>query len=163
MAILPAIGAGLSIVGAIGAFGQKTPRYDMSGMNEALRLIEKQYGDIETYFKEASGAFETQYQGFYGQTMQDAVSNMASRGIFESPASERGLSRTRRGLAETYATGKSQLAGQRLSAIGSVDQQKAGYLQNLANLQYSREMAKQQNRASKWGALGGLGGGLMGL
>lgn len=161
-----AIGAilgGISLgAGLLGTLSQKTPRYNMSAMNQALALIEKQYGQVEEYFKEAGAAFESQYGTYYGQTIQDAVSSLAGRGIYESPVSEQALGRTRTALAETYATGKSQLAGQKMSALSSIDQQKIGYYQNLANIQYQQALAKQQKKASSFGMLGGLGGALIG-
>lgn len=163
MAIGAIIG-GLSLgAGLIGSLTQRTPKYDMSGMNQALALIEKQYGNIEEYFNEAGGAFEEQYKSYYGRSMQDAVSNIASRGIYESPVSERALGRTRTALGETYATAKSELAGQKLQAVSAVDQQKIGYMQNLASLQYQRQLARQQKKAQGFGMLGGLGGALIGL
>ena len=161
-----AIGAilgGVSLgVGLLGALSQKTPKYNMSAMNEALALIEKQYGQVEEYFKEAGAAFESQYGTYQGQTMQDAVSALASRGIYESPVSERSLGRTRTALAETYATGKSQLAGQKTQTLSAIDQQKIGYYQNLASIQYQQALAKQQKRSTAFGMLGGLGGALLG-
>lgn len=161
-----AIGAilgGISLgAGLLGTLTTKTPKYNMSAMNEALALIEKQYGQVEEYFKEAGSAFETQYGTYYGQQVQDAVSSLASRGIYESPVSERLLGRIRTALAETYATGKSQLAGQKMQAISAIDQQKIGYYQNLASIQYQQALAKQQKKAQAFGMLGGVGGALLG-
>jgi hypothetical protein len=135
----------------------------MGALKEAGQLIERQYSNIEDYFKEAGGAFEQQYSTYYGQQMQDAVSRMASQGIYESPVSERAMGRTRTALGESYAAGKSQLPGQKMQAIGQIDQAKIGYLQNLANAQYSRQMAKQQQQGQMFSMLGGLGSSLLGL
>lgn len=131
-------------------------------MNQALDLINQQYGNIETYFNEANSAFEQQYQGYYGQSMQDAVNQLAGTGVYESPVSQNKLNRLQKGLGEQYATGKSQLAGQKLSALGTVDAQKISYYQNLAQMQYQRELQRSQKRSSIGGMLGGLGGGLLG-
>ena len=139
------------------------PKYDMTGMNAALDMINKQYNDVNQYFNEAGSAFEGQYKRYYGETMSDAISTMANQGIYESPVSERQLGRIRTGLAETYATGKSQLAGQKLSAMSAIDQQKVTYYQNLANIQYNRDLAKYQRRMSLFGGIGGIGTALMGM
>jgi hypothetical protein len=135
----------------------------MGAMNEVQALIQKQYGDVENYFKEANQAFETQYGQYYGGQMGDIVNQLAGQGIYESPVSERALQRQRQALADTYATGKSQLAGERMSAIGAIDQQKIGYLQNLANIQYQRQLAKQQKQSSVFGGVAGLGAALIGI
>ena len=156
-------GAALFGAGLLGSALQKRPKYNMGALNEAGRLIEKQYGDVEAYFKEANTAFEGQYQNYYGNQMQDAVNQMANRGIYESPVSERALGRTRQALGETYASAKSQLAGQKMQAIGQIDQAKIGYLQNISNAQYSRQMAKQQQQGQMFSMLGGLGSSLLGL
>jgi translation elongation factor EF-1alpha len=88
---------------------------------------------------------------------------MAGSGIYDSPVSQNALNRTQTGLADQYATGKSTLAGQKMQAIGSIDQQKIGYLQNLASMQYSRQQAQESKKSSIFGSLGGLGGSLMAL
>ena len=160
---LPLLAGGLLAGGFLGALSQKTPKYDMRGMNEALALIEKQYGDIEQYFQEAGSAFEEQYKNYYGQQIQGAVSQLANQGIYESPVAEKALGRQRTALGEAYATAKSQLAGQKLSALSAVDQQKINYYQNLAQMQYQRQLAKQQKKASIYGSIGGIGAGLLGL
>jgi hypothetical protein len=160
MAIL---GAALFGAGLLGSAFTKRPRYNMGALKQAGELIEQQYKNIEDYFKEAGGAFEQQYGTYYGQTMQDAVSRLASQGIYESPVSERALGRTRTALGESYAAGKSKLAGQKMQALGAIDQSKINYLQNLANAQYSRQMAKQQQQAQMFQMAGGLGSSLLGL
>lgn len=93
--------------------------------------------------------------------MQNAVNALAGSGIYESPVSENQLNRTRQALGETYAAGKSELAGQKLAATSAIDQSKISYLQNLSNIQYNRAMAKQANRSSLYGTLGGLGAALL--
>jgi hypothetical protein len=159
----PIIGAALAVGGLLGGLTQKTPRYNMGAMNEVQRLIEKQYGDVENYFKEANSAFETQYGQYYGNQMGDIVNQLAGQGIYDSPVSERALGRQRQALGDTYATAKSQLAGERMSALGSIDQQKINYLQNLAGIQYQRQLAKQQKNSSEFGGLAGLGAALTGI
>lgn len=153
----------LAAGGLLGGLMQKTPRYNMGAMNEVQRLIEKQYGDVENYFKEANAAFETQYGQYYGGQMGDIVNQLAGQGIYESPVSERALGRQRQALADTYATAKSQLAGERMSALGSIDQQKINYLQNLAGIQYQRQLAKQQKMSSVFSGIAGLGAALTGV
>lgn len=133
-----------------------------AAMNQALDLINKQYSAISSYYDEAGAAFEQQYKGLYGQTMQNAVNALASSGIYESPVSQNQLNRTQSALAETYATGKSQLAGQRLSAESAVDQQRISYYQNLANLQYQQARDKAARKSGLFGSIGGLGGTLLG-
>lgn len=121
---------------------KKPPKMDMGAMDQAYALINKQYQNINEYFTSAEQSFETQYGSMYGVEMTDAINAMAGSGIFESPVSENALNRKRTALAETYAMGKSSLAGQKMQAIGAIDQQKVSYYQNLANLQYQQELAK---------------------
>jgi len=156
-----AIGIGLGIAGLIGAASQKRPKYNSSAMDEAYRLIENQYANIDKYFTEAGSAFESQYKNYYGQEMQDAVNQIAGSGIYESPVSQNILNRKQMALGETYAAGKSELAGQRMSAIGKIDQQKISYYQNLADMQYRREQQKAQSRIQTWGTIGALGAALI--
>jgi len=161
-----AIGAilgGISLAtGLLGSLTQKTPKYNMSAMNQALAMLEKQYKQTEDYFAEAGTALEEQYGTKYGQTMQDVYSSLASRGLYESPVSERAAGRARTALGETYAAAKSELAGQKLSALSQIESQKIGYYQTLANIQYQQALAKRQKRSSGFGMLGGLGGSLLG-
>lgn len=161
MAFGAILGAASLGAGLIGSLTSKTPKYNMAAMNEALKLIDKQYTDTESYFNEAGRAFESQFSTYQGQTMQDAVNALAGTGIYESPVSENQLNRTRTALGETYAAGKSELAGQKLAATSAIDQSKISYLQNLSNLQYNRAMAKQANRSSLYSTLSGLGAALL--
>lgn len=122
-----------------------------SAMDSALSLINKQYSNVSGYYDEATTAFETQFSDYSGNTMKDAINAIAGSGIYESPVSEMGLNRKRASLAETYATGKSQLAGEKLSALGSIDSQRIGYYQNLATLQNANAMNKAASNAAMWG------------
>lgn len=163
MAAQAAIGGALMVAGLIGSMSQKTPKYNMTAMNEAAALIEKQYGNINEYFTQADQAFEGQYKNLYGTTMQDTVNQMAGSGVYESPVSQNALNRTQMALGEQYATGKSTLAGQKMQAMGSVDTQKISYLQNLASIQYQQAQAKAAKKSNVFGAIGGIGGALIGL
>jgi len=159
----PVLAGAMIAGGLIGSLSQKTPKYDLGPTKNALAMIEKQYADIEQYFNETGAAFEQQYKGYYGQSMQNAVSDLASRGIYESPVGEQSLGRTRTALGEQYATAKSQLAGQKMSAVSAVDSAKVGYYQNLAQIQYQQQLAKQQKKSGIFGTIGGIGGSLLGL
>lgn len=160
--MLPLLAGGLIAGGLIGSLTSKTPKYNMGALNNAAALIEKQYGNINEYFTQANTAFEGQYKNLYGTTMQDTVNQMAGSGVYESPVSQNALNRTQMALGEQYATGKSTLAGQKMQAMGSVDQAKIGYLQNLANIQYQQAQAKAAKKSSIFGAIGGIGGALIG-
>jgi hypothetical protein len=130
-------------------------------MDRALALINGQQSNINDYFNTADTSFETQYGQLYGQAMTDAINAMAGSGIFDSPVSENALNRTRTALANTYATGKSQLAGQKMAALGGIEQQKVNYYQNLANLQYQDQTNKQQEKMQTIGAIGAIGAALI--
>lgn len=160
---LPLLAGAMIGAGLLGAATRKTPKYDMSGMNAALDLINKQERNLGEYFKVAGEGLNTQYANLYGQQMGEAINQAASRGIYESPVAERGLGRKRAALAETYATAKSQLAGQQMQAQAGIDAQRVSYLQNLAQLQYQRNLAKMQGQQQVFGAVGSLGGALLGL
>ena len=157
MGILGIAGGALLGGGLLGSLTSKRPKFDSSAMDEAYNLINSQYGQVNDYFNEANTAFEGQYQNYYGQEMQDAVNAIAGNGIFESPVSENILNRKRSALSEQYAAGKSQLAGQKVSALGTIDAQKISYYQNLANLQYERAQQKQQSQSQMFSAIGGIG------
>ena len=159
---LPVVAGAMMVGGLVGAFSTKRPKMDMSGMNEAYRLISEQYGKIDNYFNEAGTAFESQYQGYASNTMQDAVNRLAGSGLYESPVGQKQLNRQQVALGETYAAGKSQLAGQKMQAIGQVDQQKISYYQNLASMQNQKAQQKYQSQQQMWGTIGGLGGSLLG-
>ena len=160
--MLPVLAGGMILGGLYGAAKQKLPKFDMSAMDEAYRLIEKQTGQVEEYYKEAGGALEQQYGNLYGQTIQDVVNAMATAGIYDSPVSQSVMARQQQALGETYATAKSKLAGERLSALGAIDQQRVAYKQQLANIQYQQALAKQQKKAQVYGAIGGIGRALLG-
>lgn len=126
-------------------------------MQDALNLINQQSVNLGAYFETANNEFENQYKDFYGTTMQDAFNALASTGIYDSPVSENALNRKRKSLSTTYATGKSQLAGQKMSAEGAIDQQKINYYQNLANLQYQESAAKTAAKNQMWGTAASIG------
>ena len=166
---LPLLAGGLIAGGLAGSlFGSKKAskkayKAAMASMGQAGQLIEQQYTNVENYYNQANTDYETQYKSYYGQQMQDAVNAMAGTGIYESPVSEFSMGRTRQALATTYATGKSELAGQKMQAMGSIDAQKIGYLQNLASLQYNKALAKQQSQSQMFGLIGGLGTSILGM
>ena len=159
---LPLLAGALIGGGLLGGLSQKTPKFDMSAMDEAYRLIEEQSANTESYFKEAGSALETQYGNLYGQSMQDVINAVSSAGIYESPVAQNVIGRQQTALGETYAAAKSKLAGERLSALGSIDQQKVAYKQQLANLQYQKALAKQQKKSQIFSTMGGLGSALLG-
>lgn len=162
------LGGALLAGGAIGSLlsgnkaAKKAYKAAMASMTQAGSLINQQYGNVDKYFTEAGSALETQYGSYYSQEMQDAINSLAGTGIYESPVSENVLSRKRKALGETYAAAKSELAGQKMSALSSIDSQRINYLQNLASLQFNKQMAKQQYQSQIWGTVGGLGGALLG-
>lgn len=164
-AIIGAVSLGAGLLGSLsgGKAAKKAYKAQIAALNEAQRMVEQQYGQIDDYFNQANQAFEQQYSGYYGQQIGEAVNRIANQGIYESPVSENVLNRTRTALGETYATAKSQLAGQRLQARAAVDSQKINYLQNLANAQYQRQMSQQQAKMQTFGMLGGLGTSLLGI
>ena len=120
----------------------KAPKMDTSAMDQAYALINKQYSAVNEYFTQADSSFEEQYANTYGNEMTDAINAMAGSGVFDSPVSENALNRKRMALGETYAMGKSSLAGEKMRAIGQIDQQKVAYYQNLAQMQYAEQQAK---------------------
>ena len=132
-----------------------------ASMDQALALINGQSTSLNDYFNTANRAFETQYGQYYGQEMTDAINSMAGSGVFDSPVSENSLNRTRTALANTYATGKSQLAGQQMTAQGQISQQKVAYYQNLGNLQYQDQQAKEQKKMQTWGTIASVGAALI--
>ena len=127
-----------------------------STMDAALQTINQQYADIENYYSQASDDYDTQFKQQSGLAMTDAINSIATNDVFESPVSERALNRTRTALNEQYAVGKSTLAGQKMSALGSIDAQKVSYYQNLASLQQSAKNAKRSSIMQGIGAAGGL-------
>mgnify|MGYP003610437339 CR=1 FL=1 len=167
--MLPLLGGAMLAGGLAGSlFGNKKSskkayKNAMAQMSQVSDLINQQYQNVDTYFNQANQDFGTQYQDYYSTQMQDAVNSLAGTGIYESPVSEMSLGRTRKALAQTYATGRSELAGQKMQALGSIDQQKINYLQNLAQLQYGKAMQSQQSQSQMFGMIGGLGTSLMGL
>ena len=159
--MFPLLGVALMAGGIIESLTHKAPKYNSSAMAPAGSLIEQQYGNINDYFDQANTAFEGQYSHYYGQTMQDSVNNIAGSGVYESPVSQNYLNRQQMALGDTYSTAKSQLAGQKMTAIGQVDQQKIGYLQNVAQMQYQRQLQQSQAKNNMFGAIGGIGSALL--
>ena len=159
---LPVLGIALLAGGLLGSGKQKQPKYNMGAMNQSLALIEKQAKDLETFFSEAGGALDEQFGAYQTRTMEDATSALASSGIYESPVSERSLGRTRQALGESYAGAKSQLAGQKMSAMGDIDRQKINYYQNLASMQYQMALEKMKSKSSLFSTAGGIGGAIIG-
>lgn len=137
------------------------PQRDQSAMDQAMAMIQQQYGNINAYFEQANKDLETQFGAMRGRTMTDAINALAGSGVYESPVSEYQLNRTRQGLAETYATAKSSLAGLKMSALSGIDQQKIGYYQNIANQQYQDALVRYQNRMQLIGAGASLLGALI--
>lgn len=163
MAIVNVLGGILAGGGLIGAMGSKMPSGGSEAMAKALELIQGQYANIDRYYKTANTALEGQYKTYYGQTMQDAVDALAKQGLYGSPVAQKRQNRVIKGLADTYAAAKSQLAGQKMQAEGTVNAQMIGYYQNLANLQFQQSAAEAQGQAQMFSGIGGIGGALLGL
>ncbi|HPP67300.1 MAG TPA: hypothetical protein PKX05_05225 [bacterium] len=163
MALLPVLGAISFGAGLLGSLTSKTPKYNTSAMRSVLDLISKQEQDINKYFSEALQSYEAQYRNYYANTFGDVASLIAGAGIYESPVSENILNRTRTALMDTYLAGKSELMGQKMQALSSIDQQRINYYMSLANAQYQNQLAKAQKKKSIFGAIGGLGASLFRL
>lgn len=132
-----------------------------STMNNALQMINDQYAQVSNYYDQAATDYETIFKQQSGQAMTDAINAMATNDVFESPVSEKALNRTRTALNEQYAVGKSTLAGQKMSALSSIDSQKIGYYQNLASLQQSAKAAKRSSITQGISAASGLAGAII--
>lgn len=158
------IGAGLSIAGALGAFGGKRDNSAAdAAMQKALALIQGQQAGLDKYFKSANTALESQYKTFYSQTMQDAIDDIARRGIYGSPVAQKRQARITQSLADTYASAKSALAGQKVQAEGQINQQLVGYYQNLAQMQFQEGMAQAAGQSQLFSGIGGIGAALLSL
>lgn len=158
LGIIGGISAG---VGLLGALSSKSPKYNSKSLKVVLDLIDKQEQNINQFFEEANKSYESQFANYYTTTMGQTANQLANLGIYESPVSENKLNRIRTTLAETYMAGKSELAGQKLSALSSIDQQRINYYQALSNAQYQNQLSKYQKSQSIFGAIGGIGGSLL--
>jgi len=153
------VGTGVgAVVGGVWGALQKKPKRDMSSMDDALAMIQAQYGAINKYYEDAGKDLETQFGALKGRTITDAINQLANTGVYSSPVSEYQLNRERVGLEETYATAKSQLAGQRSAALSGIDAQRVGYYQNLSDMQYRNSIEKYKSNIENTGAVAGLAG-----
>lgn len=165
---LPVLAGALMAGGLIGGLSganksRKAYKSAMGTLGQVGSMIEQQYANVDQYFNQAGQDLAAQYQPYYTSQIEQSINQLANQGIYESPVSERALGRTRSALAQTYASARSELAGQRMQAMSSIDAQKINYLQNLAQLQYSKQMAKQQQQTQLFGTIGGLGSSLLGM
>lgn len=150
-------------VSGLNAINSKVPSIDMTSMNKAWDLITKQESNLNAYFDQAGQDFNTQYNSMYGREMQDAINAMAGTGVFESPVSENALNRKRAVLGETYAVGKSRLAGERMTAQSNIEQQKINYYSKLNDIQYQEAMNKYAAKNEMYGIIGSFGATVAGL
>jgi hypothetical protein len=163
MAFTNILGGALAAGGLIGSIfsGGSGDGGAQDSLAKAMELIEGQQTSLNQYFRSANTALESQYKTYYGQQMQAAVDALAKSGIYGSPISQKRQNRTMQALADTYANAKSQLAGQQMTAQGSINAQKVSYYQNLANIQYQKELANAQSESAMWSGIGGIGSALL--
>lgn len=130
-------------------------------LSMVAKMLDEQYSNLQAYYATANTEYENMYNMNYGQVMTDAINELAGTGVFESPVSEQALGRTRTALATQYATGKSQLAAEKMRAESTIDANRVQYYMNLANLNLQQQQAKAQAKSQLLGTAGGIAAALL--
>jgi hypothetical protein len=99
----------------------------------------------------------------YGQMEQKRVSEgLSARGITDAAVGREAASQAKSGLSGAYASATAALSRAKLNATSSLNRAMSSYQQDLARMQYESILGQSRAKMGIWGALGGLGGSMMG-
>lgn len=129
------------------------------------RDIQNRFGQIGVDYEKRTQAQEKQFAADLAGYQQGQVAGTAegleARGITDSKVKAEAKSKTESGISGAYAAAKAALARAKLNASSTLDRARANYLTDLANKQYESMVANYRAKAGLYGALGGLGAGLL--
>lgn len=162
MAILPIIAAGTQIAGALGGLfgGEDYPEFEAPEID-----IEGEIQKLAGIYESQMGALETESVSQQAETRAALASELAARGIYESPVSQQAFSRSRADAARALSLAKAQIRGQQATATSDLQKKLLDYKMRIAEMQYASKVGKyhagNQNTFAK--ILSGIGGGLSGM
>lgn len=165
MAIWGAIGPALQIAGAVGGLfggGDDAPEFEQPNIDfdAEFAKMDALYGSQETALEQ--GAILAT-----ADARKAIVSDLAARGIYESPVGEKSLSQQRSQMQGALLQAKSQIKAQQANAKSGLMSKMLDYKMRTAENIYKSRLNQwqqgRQDKASLWSSLGGLGTGIPGL
>lgn len=167
-AILAGIGTATQVGSALGLFGGGSgeaaprPQFDPSVVSD----IEQLKAEYDNLYAEQEGLLREQSAADLAEAKRQTASDLASRGILESPVSEYSFIRQKELADKALKQSISTLKAQRLSTKSALDKALIDYKMKIAGMQYETDIYNaqiaSQAAGQKWGAIGGAVGGLAG-
>lgn len=154
------LGAAILGGGLYGAFN--APKYTYSGVTK------QQQSDIAgirakagTREEEADKALTADLAGYTEGAIKGAQTGLEARGINDSSVAKETATSVKAGLSGAYAAARATLAKAKSNAGASLSNALTGYYMDLAQKQYSSQLANYQAKSGLYGALGGIGASLL--
>ena len=157
-------GGAVTLAGLIGSFiaTQNEKTYTQS-TKDAQSAYENVGVEASARGAEASSALTANLAGYETQAESGIKQGLVNRGITDSNVGNSATSQFKAGMSGAYAAANAALQGAKVNASNALARTKIQYLTDLTQKQHASVMQKYYNQMGIWGALGSIGGGLMGM
>lgn len=156
-------GLGLTVAGLFGAIAANRSIKDYENVTRDVQLSIGQVGvQAGERAKEAEASLTADLSGYQSNAEAGIKQGLVNRGITDKAIGESATSQLKSGMSGAYASAHAALAGAKLNASSALDRTKIAYLQDLSQKQYASQMQKYYNQMGIWGALGSIGGAMLG-
>lgn len=157
-----AIGLPVTGFGLVASLLTNYPSY-----NSVTKDITGQIGQISTdnakRNSEIEAGFNADMANYGANAQQQTQQGLVNRGITDPAVAKSSASTLKSGLSGAYAAAHGALARAKVNAQNNMSSAMANYYTSLAQRQYDSIMKEYAAKNGIWGAIGGLGTGLMGL
>lgn len=157
-------GGAVGLAGLIGSFiaNQNEKTY-----TQATRGAQAQYEAVGASFTadadQMGKTLTADLAGYQSAQEANIKQGLVNRGITDKAIGESATSQFKAGMSGAYASAHAALQGARVNAQSALDRTKVAYLTDLTQKQHASVMQKYYNQMGLWGALGSVGGSLMGM
>jgi hypothetical protein len=132
---------------------------------QATKDIQSRIGEIGPSFsakaESESKALAADLAGYQAGVESGIESGLQARGITDKGIAESSKAQVRGSLSGAYAAARSALSRAKVNASMGLSGSLSAYQQALAQKQYESQVSKYYSKMGLWGALGGMGAGLI--
>ena len=148
--------------GFLGAYGQQPKSYTQA-TKDIQSNIQAILPTSDIRAEKAQTQLAADLAGYKTRAEMGVESGLAARGITDKAVAKESVGRLGSGLSGAYATAAAALKGAKVRAKGQLSASMSQYQQDLAQKQYQSLMQNYASKMGIWGALGGLGVGVLGM
>lgn len=148
--------------GFLGAYGQEPKSFTQAtkGVQSDIQAI---LPTSEIRAEKAQSQLAADLAGYKTRAQMATEAGLTARGITDKGVAKESVARLGSGLSGAYATAAAALKGAKVRAKGQLSSSMSQYQQDLAQKQYQSLMQNYASKMGIWGALGGLGVGVLGM